>query len=155
MCVCLKLILNFNLQPVGIGRVRNDIQACLRSFSEAFLVSALYFLIFLYKPNQTKPNKTLHLTVSRSEQNQTFQRWSSSFDHLFLPFKQVISSWSLWSDSKHLDKSRRVENSKGRRRFKYGNWIQLQAEINTNVESGLFLLTLGVHDWKKSEICIK
>ena len=31
-------------------------------------------LVFSHFSVQTKPNKTLHLTVSRSEQNQTFQR---------------------------------------------------------------------------------
>ena len=71
-------------------------QACMQSFLEAFSL----FLVFSV---QTKPNKMLHLNVSRSEQQQqqkSFQRRntpvlpnSNSFDRLcFLPFKQFISS---------------------------------------------------------------
>ena len=52
-------------------------QACIQSFLEAFSL----FLVFSVqtKPNQTKQNKTLHLNVSRSEQQQqqTFQRWNA------------------------------------------------------------------------------
>ena len=52
---------NFSLQPVGIERVQNDMQACIQSFLEAFSL----FLVFSVqtKPNQTKQNKTLHLNV--------------------------------------------------------------------------------------------
>ena len=72
-------------------------QACIQSFLEAFSL----FLVFSV---QTKPNKMLHLNVSRSEQQQqqqkSFQRRNTPvlpnlnwFDRLcFLPFKQFISS---------------------------------------------------------------
>ena len=72
-------------------------QACIQSFLEAFSL----FLVFSV---QTKPNKMLHLNVSRSEQQQqqqqqkSFQRRntpvlpnSNWFDRLcFLPFKQFF-----------------------------------------------------------------
>ena len=45
------------------------------------LVSSLYFL---YKPNQTKQNKTLHLNVSRSEQQQQQQQNISTLKYTFL-----------------------------------------------------------------------
>ena len=45
----------FNLQPVGIGRVQNDMQACIQSFLEAFSL----FLVFCV---QTKQNKTFNRT---------------------------------------------------------------------------------------------
>ena len=48
---------------VGIGRVQNDMQACIQSFLEAFSLFHVFSV-------QTKPNKMLHLNVSRSEQQQ-------------------------------------------------------------------------------------
>ena len=48
-CVC-GWSYNFNLQPVGIGRVQNDKQACIQSFLEAFSL----FLEFSVQTNQTK-----------------------------------------------------------------------------------------------------
>jgi len=61
-------------------------QACIQAFS--------FFHVFSV---QTKPNKTLHLSVSRSEQKNSFNAemhlpYSNWLDHLFLPFKQFISS---------------------------------------------------------------
>ena len=71
-------------------------QACIQSFLEAFSL----FLVFSV---QTKPNKMLHLNVSRSEQQQHQKSFqcrntpvlpnSNWFDRLcFLLFKQFISS---------------------------------------------------------------
>ena len=51
---------NFNLQPVGIGRVQNDMQACIQSFLEAFSL----FLLFSVKKKKKIP---LHLIVSCSK----------------------------------------------------------------------------------------
>ena len=46
--------------------------------------------------------------------------------------KQLISHWSLWSNSTHLDDSHQVENSKACWCAKYGNWIQsLAGMLNT------------------------
>ena len=53
--------------PVGIGRAQNDMQACIQSFLEALSL----FLVFSV---QAKPNKTLHLNISRSEQHQQQQQ---------------------------------------------------------------------------------
>ena len=92
---------NFNLQPVGIGRVQNDLQACIQSFLKAFSL----FLVFSVP---TKPNKTLHFNASpgshSKQKKKTFQRWNMpSF------FKLVSSSFFLfavlWSNSTHLDES--------------------------------------------------
>ena len=62
-------------------KVQNGMQACIQSFLEAFRL----FLVFSV---QTKPNKTLHLNVSRSEQQQKHFNAeihlpnSNWFDHL-------------------------------------------------------------------------
>ena len=68
------------MQPVGIGRVQNDMQARIQSFLEAFSL----FLVFSV---QTKPKTPLHLIVSRSEQKKHFNAeirlpYSNWFDHL-------------------------------------------------------------------------
>ena len=52
-----------NLQPVGIGRVQNSMQACIQLFLEAFTL--LLDNVFSV---QTKPNKMLHLNISCSEE---------------------------------------------------------------------------------------
>lgn len=162
-CACVWSY-NFNLQPVGIGRIQNDMQACIQSFFEAFRL----FLVF---SAQTKPSKTLHLNVSCSKQKKQKKKHFNAeirlpFDFLvqigliiFLFFRYLsnlfISNWSLWSNSTHLDELHRVENSKASQRAKQGNWIQLQAGINTNVPSqkrAIFVKAWDktLHDWKKS-----
>ena len=88
VCVCEAKISIWN--PVGIGRVQNDMQACLQSFLEAFGL----FLVF---SGQTKPNKTLHLSRTEQQQNistlkYTFLIQSDLFIFVFLPFKQFIST---------------------------------------------------------------
>ena len=119
------------MQPVGIGRVQNDLQACIQSFLKAFSL----FLVFSVP---TKPNKTLHFNVSPgSRSEQKFKKkhfnaeirlpFSNWFHHrsFFLPFFEAIQ---------HILTSRAF--SKACRRAKYGNcWIQSQAGIKTNVES--------------------
>ena len=68
---------------MGIGRVQNDMQACIQSFLEAFSL----FLLFSV---QTKPKKTLQLNVSLGEQQQQQKHfnaeirlpYSNWFDHL-------------------------------------------------------------------------
>ena len=52
-------------------------QACIQSFLEAFSL----FLVFSV---QTKPNKTLHLNVSRSEPQQQQQQNISTLKYTFL-----------------------------------------------------------------------
>ena len=98
------------------------------------LVSSLYFL---YKPNQTKPNQTkryiwTQVIANIDNNNKTFKHLPNSnwFDHLcffFLPFKQFISSWSLWGNSTYPDELPRVEIPKRvdalLKLTEYGNWI--------------------------------
>ena len=68
---------------MGIGRVQNDMQACIQSFLEAFSL----FLLFSV---QTKPKKTLQLNVSLGEQQQQQKHFNAEirlpcsnwFDHL-------------------------------------------------------------------------
>ena len=79
-------------------------QACIQSFLEAF---SLFLVLYV----QTKPNKTLHLNVSRSEQQQqqqnistlkyTFLIQTGLIILVLLQFQQFISSWSLWGNSAH------------------------------------------------------
>ena len=79
---------------------------------------------------QTKANKTLpHLNVSRSEQQQQQQKNFSTLKYTFLiqtgliifvffclPFKQFISSWSLWGNSTHPE------------------WVRVDVLLNTVIE---------------------
>ena len=68
------------VQPVGIGRVQNDMQALWKHS-----VSSLYFL---YKPNQTKKTPLhLNIHVSSSKQKKHFNAeirlpYPNWFDHL-------------------------------------------------------------------------
>ena len=89
-CACVWSY-NFNLQPVGIGRVQNDMQACIQLFLEAF---SLFFVFSV----QTKPNKTLQLNLSPSKQR-NHSNAEICLPYSNLPFKQFIPSWSVWSNS--------------------------------------------------------
>ena len=125
-CACVKI--KFQFPICGNWKRSKWMQAHIQSSLEAFSL----FLVFSV---QTKPKTPLHLIVSHIEQKKHFNAeirlpYSNWFDHLsFMPFKLFISSWSLWSNSIHPDKSSRVKNSKACRRTKYGNWIQSQVGI--------------------------
>ena len=122
-CACVKLKFQFTIRWNWKSSKRH-------ASSYSIVFGSLQSLPCIFCTNQTK-NPALHLIVSSSEQTKTFFH----LNFLFLPFKLFISSWSLWSNSTHPDESSWLENSKACRRTKYGNWIQSQAGVNTNVES--------------------
>ena len=80
--------------------------------------------LFLVFSVQTKPKKHFNAEIRLPYSN-----WFDHLKFLFLRFKLFISSWSLWNNSTHPDKSSRVKNSKVCRRTKYGNWIRSQVGI--------------------------
>ena len=121
------------MQPLGIGRVQNDMQLIFNRFWKPS-VSSFYFL---YKPNQK--HRYIWLYVVVNEKTISTLKYAFLIQIgliiLFCCVKLFISSWSLWSNSTHPDESSLVESSKASRRTKYGNWIRSQAGINTTVES--------------------
>ena len=102
-----------------------------RTFLEAF---SLFLVIFCTNQNQTKPNQTkryiwTQVIANIDNNNKTFKHLPNSnwFDHLcffFLPFKQFISSWSLWGNSTYPDELPRVEIPKPCRRTTEAYWIR-------------------------------
>ena len=138
------------MQPVGIGKVQNDMQARIQSFLEAFRL----FLVFSV---QTKPKNTVTFDCKFLWTKKNISTLKYAFliqigliIFLFLLFNLFISSWSLWSNSTHPDESSRVESSKASRcAIKYSNWIRSQAGINS--KAGYFCKAWDtLDDWTKS-----
>ena len=72
------------------------------------LVPSLYFLYKCYIWTYVIANKQKNISTLKY----AFLIQIGLIIFLFLPFKQFISSWSLWSNSTHLDEPSQVENSK-------------------------------------------
>ena len=110
--------------------------------SYSIVFASLQSLPCIFCTNETK-KKHLNAEICLSYSN-----WFDHLKFLFLPSKLFISSWSLWSNSIHPDKSSRVKNSKACRRTKYGklNSIASGNKIQMlKVKIGLFLLKLEIH----------
>ena len=107
-------------------------------------VSSLYFL---NKPSPKKKHFNAEIRLP-------YSNWFDHLKFLFSSFKLFISSWSLWSNSTHPDKSSRVKNSIACRRTKYGNWIRSEAGIKYKCwksKAGYFGKAWDtLHGWTKS-----